>query len=238
MGMASKQTIRRDLRRRRGALAAASVAATAELVRGLVENAGLLSHADALFAYAATENEVDTRPLIDRADEIGLAVALPRIIGSPPAREDRMSFVRHRRGDALAAGAWGIPTPLGGEELIPCRGSVVLLPLVAFDACGHRLGRGGGWYDRTAKLWPSSTLRVGLGYEFQLLRELPFDEWDVPLHLVVTERRVVVFDVPEEFAFLRKEEADRNGISVDGNHQHRIGGRVRLVDRQAAKPAA
>ena len=76
--------------------------------------------------------------------------------------------------------------------------SLVLMPLVAFDAKGNRLGMGGGYYDRAFNQtqWPYKTRRpllVGVAHEFQRVPELPTESWDVPLDAVITEREIYRF---------------------------------------------
>ena len=86
----------------------------------------------------------------------------------------------------LVRGAFGIPAPEGGEDT-PC--DVALTPLLAFDDEGYRLGYGGGFYDAYFARRPE-TLRVGLAYCAQRADRLPHEEWDVPLHAVVTEEGI------------------------------------------------
>lgn len=82
----------------------------------------------------------------------------------------------------------------GGEPLPPdADGVLFLVPGVAFDSRGVRLGRGGGWYDRALARHPKGT-RLGLGYEFQLVPELPEAPWDVRMHAIVTDARLVAVD--------------------------------------------
>ncbi len=229
--MVDKATIRGDMRRRRRSLSPAEVRDAGRAVERRFAALGLFDQASSLFAYCDAENEVRTAGLIAAAHRSGIRVALP----SP---QSATGFVGYSAGDSLTTGRWGIATPEGGEPLEPEVGAIVLLPLVACAAPGVRLGRGLGWYDRKAAGWPAGVLRVGLGYDFQLAEDLPRDRWDVPLHLMVSERREVVWSVPEPWKLPRKEDADRNGIRVDSNHQHRTGGRARLGNRQAANSAA
>ena len=111
-----------------------------------------------------------------------------------PCLEDdgTLRFAPWRPGDALESNRFGIPEPglspdarLSAQEM-----AVILLPLLAFDVTGHRLGMGGGWYDRSLafRQHQSAPPRlVGVGYEFQQVQALPAEAWDVPLDAVVTE---------------------------------------------------
>jgi 5-formyltetrahydrofolate cyclo-ligase len=70
-------------------------------------------------------------------------------------------------------------------------GLIVFVPGVAFDTRGQRLGRGKGWYDRLLRQLGGNTVFVGLGYEFQIVEEVPTESWDEKVHYVVTEERVI-----------------------------------------------
>jgi 5-formyltetrahydrofolate cyclo-ligase len=95
---------------------------------------------------------------------------------------------------------FGIPEPAGasGRWLRGAELDVVLAPLVAFDRAGHRLGMGGGFYDRTFRFvvrraeWRRPWI-IGLAYDFQRVDALPVERWDVPLHAVVTESGAQLF---------------------------------------------
>lgn len=103
-----------------------------------------------------------------------------------------LRFAPWRPGDALESNRFGIPEPALSPDarLSPQDMAVILLPLLAFDAAGHRLGMGGGWYDRSLafRQHQSAPPRlVGVGYGFQQVQALPAEAWDVPMDAVVTE---------------------------------------------------
>ena len=103
------------------------------------------------------------------------------------AARSALVFRRWKTGDRLAPNAYGIAEPLASaEEVMP---SVVLVPLLAFDAEGHRLGYGGGYYDRTFELLPGMRL-IGVAYSGQEVVMVPREEHDHPLDLVVTEKGI------------------------------------------------
>ena len=113
------------------------------------------------------------------------------------ARGTRLCFPVTRSGGAMEAaacgaegpweeGAFGIREPAGGEVLRPEEIGLVLMPCLAFDERGSRLGWGGGYYDRYLIRCPGA-LRIGVGFELQRAALLPREEWDVPLQMLVTE---------------------------------------------------
>lgn len=128
-------------------------------------------------AYAAADGEVDLAPLIGHCWQRGIAVALPVIDAAG------MGFASYGPDDALRRGRYGLLEPAQPVTVAPV---LVLTPVVAFDAAGHRLGRGGGYYDRY--LAAGTVDHVGIAHECQRASCLPSDDWDVPLPAVVTER--------------------------------------------------
>ena len=100
-------------------------------------------------------------------------------------------LVRWDPGTPLRRARGGVQEPLDGVPADLELPAIVLLPVVAWDHTGTRLGRGGGFYDRLLAGLDPRVVRVGLAYEFQVFPELPRDPWDVSMHYVITERRVV-----------------------------------------------
>lgn len=134
--------------------------------------------------YAAVHGEVPSRPLFD-----GLAGAV-RLL--PRVRGRRLEWARVDEWDALAPGPFGIPAPPPeAPAAILEPGDVVLVPGLAFDAAGWRLGRGGGFYDRAFPPGVPGPLLVGVAYAFQLVDLVPHDSRDRRVDAIVTERGLV-----------------------------------------------
>jgi 5-formyltetrahydrofolate cyclo-ligase len=184
MMSANKHAIRRALRGRRRRLGSgvidAAGAAVWEQLRGLAS----YQTASALVAYIASENEVPTDRALADSTGSHRRVYLPK-------DGARGCFVRWQAGETLIPGRGGVWEPLDGEPLARGTTAMALVPLVAWDEHGTRLGRGGGFYDRVFADGRADIVRVGLAYEFQYWPDLPRDPWDVPLHYVITEQRVV-----------------------------------------------
>lgn len=136
--------------------------------------------------YAAKGDEVLTKGMILRALSEGKRVALPVV-----RQQDLvLSEIRSFEGD-LAPGKFGIPEP---KVLLPIgEGEVeaVVVPGVAFDEDGNRIGFGKGYYDRLLKRLGERIPKIGLAYEFQVVPKIPAGEWDIPIHLIVTEKRTI-----------------------------------------------
>ena len=135
-------------------------------------------------AYAAVDGEVDPRAAVRDV----LARQVP--VHYPRWAESGLQFLEDA-GRGLVPGRGGVPEPQDGPPLSPqARGLVFLVPGVAFDVDGRRLGRGAGCYDRALAEYPDA-LRIGLAYEFQLVPSLPEEAWDVRMHAIATEARML-----------------------------------------------
>ena len=107
-----------------------------------------------------------------------------------------LRFARYRTGDALKSNRFGIPEPRNAVRIDARQLDLVLLPLLAFDARGNRLGTGGGFYDTTFSILrdrpaPAKPLLVGIGYAFQQVESLTAENWDVALDYIATERELI-----------------------------------------------
>lgn len=110
----------------------------------------------------------------------------------------RLRFAAYTEGTALRSNRYGIPEPDVGDDSLRDAGDmdVILLPLLAFDRGGHRLGTGGGWYDRSLAFLrgvtrPARPLLVGVGYAFQEVDTIPSESWDVDLDYVATDVELI-----------------------------------------------
>ena len=91
----------------------------------------------------------------------------------------------------LVRGIWNIPIP---SERYPVQPTVLLVPLVGFDAAGYRLGHGGGYYDRTLANLPQKPLGIGIGYDLGRLESIHPQPHDMPMDVIVTESGVERFN--------------------------------------------
>jgi 5-formyltetrahydrofolate cyclo-ligase len=126
--------------------------------------------------------EIDIRPLLHALVDRGHPVVLP----VTPPRGSPLAFRLWRPGDAMALGRFGTPVPVG-ETMAP---AMLLVPLLAFDRGGHRLGYGAGYYDRTLAALPGART-LGCAFAAQELDSVPAGPQDLPLDAVATERGVI-----------------------------------------------
>ncbi len=142
---------------------------------------------DIIAGFWPMADEIDVRPLIARLHEDGQGVALPVVVGNA----EPLIFRKWEPGLPLDDGGFGTSHP--GPEQAEVRPGILLVPLLAFDVPGHRLGWGGGFYDRTiAKLRSHGpVITVGIAYQAQQVDSVPHMETDVPLDWMVTDRDVL-----------------------------------------------
>jgi 5-formyltetrahydrofolate cyclo-ligase len=133
--------------------------------------------------YWPVRGEIDVRPFVERLRAAGSLAALP-VVGEPGAP---LAFHRWTPETDMHAGPFGIPSPAGGDALVP---DLLLIPLVGFDDAGYRLGYGGGYYDRTLAALTPPPRTIGIGYELGRMATIRPQAHDVPLDLVVTEAAV------------------------------------------------
>ena len=166
------------------------IAATSRAVCAWVLRLSAFRGATAIVSYAARTDEVSPAAVVEAALRDGKTVYFPRVAGSD------LEFIAGVP-QYLFPGAYGILEPPAGPTLNPeARDVLFLVPGVAFDDSGARLGRGGGHYDRALARHPHG-LRIGLTTEAQLSADLPTDPWDQRVDAVATERRLLWASVRE-----------------------------------------
>lgn len=139
-----------------------------------------------VLGYMSTAEEIDPAPALRTLVDLGVTVAYPRIAG-PGALT--LHVVRSDRD--MEVGRFGIRQPtISSPNVDPAEVDLVIVPGIAFDPSGIRIGYGGGYYDRLLLRTPSAVC-VGYAFESQLLGVLPHDEHDVPMDVIVTPERVV-----------------------------------------------
>lgn len=184
--METKSEIRRRLLDERRALDSAEAARRSGFVRERLWTLPEFQRAGRVLTYvSAKDNEVDTRAIIERL------LAEGRIVACPQSLPDRvLAWRKIDSVDDLTGSRYGIPEPQPErcKVVAPSRADVVLVPGIAFTREGHRIGYGGGYFDRF--LHDFGGLSIGLAYEFQLVDAIPTGPHDMRLNLVVTESDV------------------------------------------------
>ncbi len=185
---AAKEELRRRIAALRRALSAETRQGFSRAMCERLIESEIFKRAKVVAAYSALRFEIDPRALVERACALGKTVGLPRLV----ANTGTMDLAAYRPGDPLHETPFMVKEPLESAAVIdPASVDLVLVPGLAFDTRGHRLGFGQGHYDRFLPRMPNA-VRVGLSFELQLLAEVPSATHDVPVDHLATERRMLV----------------------------------------------
>ncbi len=175
------------MRERRGALTAGVRSrASRNLCLRLVRHPYFIA-ARHIGMYYPNDGEID--PTAAANGRAGRRFYLPVL---PPRGKRRLWFAPYAPGSRLVWDRYGIPEPTGRTKIRAEKLDLLLVPLVAFDRDGGRIGMGGGFYDasltflqRPGRINPTRV--IGVAYHFQQIESIPVDDWDIPLHGVITD---------------------------------------------------
>lgn len=151
------------------------------LILGKLMHHELYQSAKTIYCYVSYKHEVDTWPLLAFSIAIGKRVAVPKV-----TKEGIRFFYIHSL-EELKPGYQGIYEPPAEEEADD-ENALMIMPVVAYDSENHRLGYGGGFYDRYLKEHTGHRT-VGLAYEFQQVKSVPAEETDVLPEMIITDRK-------------------------------------------------
>lgn len=176
----SKQSLRRFIRAQKARHSAAELAAMSEEITNRVLASASWQEAGTLLLYYPLPDEVDVRPLLHASYEGGKRVLLPVCVGN------ELELRLYEGESSLREGAFGIMEPTGPlfapenyDEI-----ELAIIPGMAFDRAGHRLGRGKGYYDRLLPRLKAAKL-TGICFPFQLLDEVPSEPHDIPMQNII-----------------------------------------------------
>ncbi|WNQ10442.1 5-formyltetrahydrofolate cyclo-ligase [Paenibacillus aurantius] len=192
----SKKRLRREIEEKRSALPPEERSRISRIIcervaERLRESAS--SYPPVVFSYLSFGAEVDTFPLLEFCWRAGIPTAAPRTLSK--TKEMKLHLLSSR--EDVQQGIWGIPEPKPECPELPDTALIgwVLMPGLAFDPKGGRLGYGGGYYDRFlseyARRHGTLPFLLALAFELQLVPEVPTEPHDIPVHAVVTESRWV-----------------------------------------------
>lgn len=194
--MDNRDQLRRALRRQRNTLSEAERHHASLQVCEHIASSRIFTNSRRIAFYLPNDGEIDLQPLIEYAWQIGKQCYLP-VIG--PRKSRRLWFLPYAAHSHLQTNRFGIPEPHhqpGERRFKPHALDLILLPLVAFDLNGNRLGMGGGFYDRTLaflshrRIWHKPCL-LGTAYQFQQQTSLAAFAWDIPLNGIATEQGII-----------------------------------------------
>lgn len=176
----SKSSLREEMRRRLAQLPAADVRAHSAAIWERLSVLPAFADAGAMMSYVSKDNEIETHGLIRQLLAMGRRIVVPAFDGTTYRLSELREF------DELSVGQFGILEPKPGAA---CEVSALLVPGMAFDGKGNRLGRGRGVFDTLLR--DTRGVKIALAHDFQLLKEVPAESCDVRVDVIVTESRVV-----------------------------------------------
>ena len=173
-----KTELRREIRARKRAMTEVEIEERSARLAQLFFASGAYQNAKTIYGYLPYNQEVRTVPMLERALKDGKKVAVPKVYG------EEMKFLYLDDLTAVAKGYAGIPEPIADEPVAHDETALVLMPGLAFDPQGHRIGYGGGFYDKFLAAEPNHPT-LALCYEFQMLPKLDVEDHDIPVDMVL-----------------------------------------------------
>lgn len=173
-----KTELRREIRTRKRAMTEAEIEERSAKLAQLFFASRAYQNAKTIYGYLPYNQEVRTVPMLERALKDGKKVAVPKVYG------EEMKFLYLDDLTAVAKGYAGIPEPIADEPVAHAETALVLMPGLAFDPQGHRIGYGGGFYDKFLAAEPNHPT-LALCYEFQMLPKLDVEDHDIPVDTVL-----------------------------------------------------
>lgn len=185
----SRHALRLTLRKRRQALPGFRQYKSANQIYSVLQQCQEFKAAKRIASYLANDGEIDPKIIHQAAWQQGKQLFLPI-----PVANQCLKFAPYQRRSNLCSGQWGIKQPRYAKWIASSADlDLILVPLVAFDQYGNRLGRGGGYYDRFLKTlrFKSGTKVFGLAHPFQQVPQIPIEDWDMPLDGIVTTTKLI-----------------------------------------------
>ena len=173
-----KKALRKQIREKKSLLSREQIIDASTRLAELFFSTDEYKNANTIYGYLPYNQEVRTELILGRALADGKRVAVPKLYG------DEMRFIYIEDFNGLETSEMGIPEPVCDDPVAVDTSALVLMPGLAFDAQGHRIGYGGGFYDKFLASEPNHTT-VALCYDFQMYPELDTDSFDIPVDKVL-----------------------------------------------------
>ena len=173
-----KKELRKAIRQKKKAMTMEEIEDRSQKLGQLLRASQAYQQARTVYFYLPYNQEVRTVPMILAALDDGKKVAVPKVYG------EEMKFISIENLDGIAEGYMGIPEPVADGPVARDKNALILMPGLAFDREGHRIGYGGGFYDRFLAEEPDHPT-VALCYEFQMLPHVETEAFDIPVDLVL-----------------------------------------------------
>ncbi len=177
-----KSLFRAEARRKRDALGRAEISLLSEKICETLQSHPCFLKAETIYFYYPLGSEADLLPLAELALSLGKKAAFPRVCG------DDMDFYQIHALTEFEKGSFGVMEPTGTKRMEEAN-ALVIVPGLAFDACGGRMGYGKGYYDRYFVKYPGCR-KIGICYETQIIPKAPCGKKDIFMDMLVTDQRI------------------------------------------------
>lgn len=180
----TKKELRNTIRQKKKGMTSKEIREKSEKIFKQLEKMKQWKNADCIFSYVSYNQEVYTRGRMAEWLAQEKKIAVPCVI------KEKIKFYSIDSMADLKEGYKGILEP-ERKKCADGESGIMLMPGLAFDELGHRLGYGGGYYDRYLKRYQSNFLKVALAYDFQIVEEIPCEIHDQMVDWIITENRVI-----------------------------------------------
>lgn len=173
-----KKALRDRIRQQKRQMTPEQIEKAGKKLKDLFVKTDYYKNAKAIYGYLPYNQEIRTVPILEQALLDGKKVAVPKVYG------DTMRFIWLQDLSRVEKGYAGIPEPVYDEPVADDPEALVLMPGLAFDKNGNRMGYGGGYYDKFLAQEPAHPT-VALCYSFQMVEHIPVEEYDIPVNCVL-----------------------------------------------------
>lgn len=185
-----KKALRKRIAEQKRAMTPEQIEAASQRLAERLFQTDAYQNALSIYGYLSYNQEIRTLPILRRAMIDGKRVAVPKVYG------DEMRFIWMDDLSLVAPGYYDIPEPIADGPVADDELALMLMPGLAFDPEGHRVGYGGGFYDRYLAAHPDHKL-VALCYGFQLVDHLDCEAHDIPVHRVIPDEETRSVSLPD-----------------------------------------
>lgn len=186
----NKKALRKRIAEQKRAMTPEQIEAASQRLAERLFQTDAYQNALSIYGYLSYNQEIRTLPILRRAMIDGKRVAVPKVYG------DEMRFIWMDDLSLVAPGYYDIPEPIADGPVADDELALMLMPGLAFDPEGHRVGYGGGFYDRYLAAHPDHKL-VALCYGFQLVDHLDCEAHDIPVHRVIPDEETRAVSLPD-----------------------------------------
>jgi 5-formyltetrahydrofolate cyclo-ligase len=186
----SKKEIRNKIINNRDMLDLRTRSDMDEVIFNKFINSDYYKKAEVIFAFVSFASEVDTKKIIEYAIKENKTICVPKV----KSREEGFEIYKIKGLQDLEAGFYGILEPKVACEIIDYESiDFILMPGVAFDKYGGRIGYGGGFYDRYLSKLKKDIPKIAISYELQIIDKIPMALHDIPIDGIITEKEILTF---------------------------------------------